>query len=466
MSVLEPELRGLRILVVDDEENIRFAIAVCLEADGHTVVTASDMEQAFEETRSKAFDLIFLDVRLGTLNGLDFLPQLRSENPWARVIVITAYASIETALQAMKLGATDYLAKPFEQAELQLVTQQVAERRRLERNIESLQKTLGTMDPEADFSTASPLLSASLELARRVADSNVAVLISGEPGTGTEQLARAIHAWSRRSQNPFVSVGFQNLSDHEAEAELFGVASGEAGPVGAVASSHGGTLLLNEISHVPLRLQPRILSLLRDQEFESQDGLTRRPSDVRVIATTHTDLSAAVIREEFRADLQMALSVIQIDLPPLRNRPEDIPILADRFLAHFRRQHHRPCIGFTRDALYVLQSHAWPGNTSELRNVIERAVLECDVEMIGLEHLPPNLLSSARKAAPDAEAFAGSYAVGDLVALQVIEEAHIDKVLKSVRTLRQAAAILGINYTTLWRKLRRQPGAEDDKPEA
>jgi len=470
MSEPKLEPRPLRILVIDDEEHIRFAIAMCLEADGHQVSSAGTIEAAFQETVRQAFDLIFLDVRLGTSNGLDYLPRLLSENPWARVVVITAYASIETAIQAMKLGATDYLPKPFEQSELQLVTNKVAQRRQLERNIAALQKTLGTMDPEVDFPTASPLLSESLEIARRIADSNVAVLIRGEVGTGKGRLARAIHAWSRRSQNPFTSVSMQGLTDVEAEVELFGAGADESGPVGAVAFCHGGTLLVEEVSQVPLRLQTRVLSLLRDQQFESQNEVLSRPSDVRIIATTTFDLQPVADRGLFRADLLMALRVIQIDLPALRDRREDIPMLAERYVAHFGREHHRPVTGFTRDAEYVLQSHSWPGNTRELRNVVERAVLECTTETIGLECLPPNLISGANRASPTGETLKGGYAIGDLVALNVIEEAHVRKVIDSVRTLRQAASILGINASTLYRKLRMQPPVRDDdhddKPEA
>src|SRR5271170_723313 len=193
MSSSQPEFRALRILVVDDEEHIRFALTMCLETDGHRVVSVGTVEAALNETARQAFDLIFLDVRLGTQNGLDFIKALLEENPWARIVVITAYASIETAVEAMKLGASDYLSKPFEPAQLRLLTQKVAERRTLERKIDSLQKALGGLDPEADFPTQSPVWRDSIELARRVATTTAPLLIRGESGTGKGRLARAIH---------------------------------------------------------------------------------------------------------------------------------------------------------------------------------------------------------------------------------------------------------------------------------
>src|SRR5580658_2648347 len=205
MAEPKPDLRALRILIIDDEENIRFAMSMCLENDGHKVVAAGTIEDALERTARQAFDLIFLDVRLGTQNGLDYIKSLLAENPWARIVVITAYASIETAVEAMKRGATDYLSKPFEAAQLTLLTQKVAERRLLERKVGALQKTLGSMDPEADFPTSSPIWRESIEFARRVATANSPILIRGEAGTGRGRLARAIHEWSPRADGPYAT---------------------------------------------------------------------------------------------------------------------------------------------------------------------------------------------------------------------------------------------------------------------
>ena len=455
-------MRALRILVVDDEENIRFALTVCLEADGHKVVAVGTIEGALEETAREAFDLIFLDVRLGTQNGLDYIKTLLEENPWARIVVITAYASIETAVEAMKLGASDYLSKPFEPTQLRLLTQNVAERRLLERKVDALSKTLGSMDAEADFPTSSPIWRESIEFARRIATANAPVLIRGESGTGRGRLARAIHEWSWRSQGPFASVSLDGQSIDALEVELFGSGPEIGGKVGAVAFCQGGTLLLDEISNMPMRLQPRLVTLLREKEFERPDQFARRPADVRIIATTSADLQRKVETGAFREDLLMALSVTQIDIPALRERPEDISLLADRYLAYLAREHHRQITGFSRDATFVLRTHSWPGNIRELRNVVERAVLICDSDTIGLEHLPVDLMNAAAK---NKQTAPGGYQVGDLVPLELIEQAHIMQVLVAAKTLRRAAAILGVNHSALCRRMKRiqSEAGNDDK---
>ncbi|MDB5328850.1 MAG: Two-component response regulator AlgB [Phycisphaerales bacterium] len=446
------ETTSLRILVIDDEANIRFALAMCLESAGHKVVAQGTIEGALSETSRQAFDLIFLDVRLGNDNGLDYIPALLQDNPWVRIVVITAYASIQTAVEAMKLGASDYLPKPFEHAQLLLLTRKVAERRQLERKMDALQRTLGSMDPEWDFPTSSPVWQDALEVARRVAASNVAVLVRGEPGTGRGRLARAIHAWSGRPNGPFTSVSLRGRSSDEVEMEIFGDRAERGGTVGgAVAMCHGGTLLLEEVGTLPLNLQPALVALLRDKEFERPDALDRRPIDVRVIATSDSDLEPLVVSGKFRTDLHSALNVIRIDVPPLRERAEDVPMLAGRYLAHFAREHHRHIVAFTRDALFLLKAHDWPGNIRELRNVVERAVLVCDSDQIGLKHLPAELISG--KVTGSGEAVAG-HAIGDLVPLKVIEEAHIRQVLVAARTTRRAAAILEIDPSTLFRKLK------------
>jgi NtrC-family two-component system response regulator AlgB len=452
MTEAKPDPRAMRILVIDDEENIRFAIATCLEVDGHKVATAGSIDEALGEAAREAFDLIFLDVRLGTQNGLDYIKPLLDENPWVRIIVITAYASIETAVEAMKRGASDYLSKPFEPAQLTLLTQKVAERRLLERKMEALQKTLGSMDPESDFPTSSPIWREAIEFAQRVATANSPVLIRGEAGTGRGRLARAVHEWSNRAQGPFASVTFDGQSVDSLEVELFGAGPDVGGKVGAVPFCHGGTLLLDEICNIPMRLQHKLLALIRDKEFERQDQFSRKPADVRIIATTGADLHRAAELGKFRPDLLLALTVAQVDIPPLRERLEDILMLAERYLAFLSREHHKPITGFSRDATFVLKTHRWPGNSRELRNVVERSVLACDADLIGLEHLPADLISATARSRESAVA---AYQVGDLVPLEMIEEAHIQQVLASAKTLRRAAAILGVNASALCRRLKR-----------
>jgi NtrC-family two-component system response regulator AlgB len=439
---------SLQILVIDDEENIRLTLCLCLEAEGHHVATAGNVQAALVEVSRRAFDLIFLDLRLGLENGLDLIPRLLAENPWAKIIVITAYASVEAAVEAMKRGATDYLAKPLTPAQVRSVTGEVAERRRLEGRLHALQDAIGN-DPEAGFPCASASMRYVLEIARRVATSNSPLVIHAEPGVGKGRLARAIHAWSGRSPGAYAPVSCTAIGGAEAlEAELFGISTCDAPDApafrrGRVAFCEGGTLVLHDIASVPRSLQPKLLRFLHDHEYERVDDLTCRRADVRVIATTSVDLHQAVQSGSFRADLLLAVDVVTIEIPPLRERPDDIALLADRFLAHFARESGSPATAFSDDALDALLKHSYPGNTRELRNLVERAVLLCDGTHVGLEHLPANLLN------------AEAYRVGDLVSLEKISDLHIRRVLASTRSYEAAANVLGINSITLWRRRKR-----------
>jgi NtrC-family two-component system response regulator AlgB len=444
----------LRVMVVDDEQTIRMTLSFYLEADGHAVTSASSAPEALARVAREAFDLIFLDLRLGLDSGLDLIAALLRESPRAKVVVITAHASVETAVEAMKRGAADYLPKPFTPAEVQLVTRKVAERRRLEWQVEALQRALGQMDPEADFPTASAAMQRQLNLARQVASSNATVLICGEPGTGKGRLARAIHAWSGRSAAPLGVMTCEAADPDALEAELFGTSpgAGELGPdrPGRIAFAESGTLLLEEVAQTPPSLQPRLLRLVSQKEYERMGDFRTRRANVRFVATSSMDLQEAAKRRRLRPELLLALEVVRIDLPPLRERPEDVKLLAGRYLAHFARENRRSIAGITAEAMHALRKHAWPGNTRELRNVMERAVLLCDADMVGPQHLPPNLLSERQ-----------AHSIGDLVPLEKIEGMHIRSVLSSAGTIKGAAAILGINPSTLARWLKRTEAEGD-----
>jgi NtrC-family two-component system response regulator AlgB len=434
----------LRILVIDDEANIRMTLSMCLEVDGHKVVAHGNIHDAMEEVARQVFDLVFLDLRLGMDNGMDFLPRLTAESPWAKVVVITAFASIETAVEAMRRGAIDYLPKPFEPAQVQLVTKKVAERRQLELKVEALKNALGSLDAEADFPTDTPAMRQAVDLARQVARARAAILISGEQGVGKGRLARAIHTWSARADGPFAVVNCQQPVD-ALEAELFGISPehSQAAGGGRVAFCEGGTLVLDEIGAMPVRLQNKVLRLVGAQEYERVDEARPRAADVRVVATSSTDLAKGVEAGTFRQDLLLALNVVEIQIPALRNRPDDIELLAERYLAFFSRDRQKPAV-LSTDAMHIILKHSWPGNSRELRNVMERAVMLCEGGTIGVAHLPPNLLNSAP-----------SFTIGDLVPLDSIEKMHILKVVASTRSLRRAAAVLEIDSGTLCRRMKR-----------
>ncbi|OGP73748.1 MAG: sigma-54-dependent Fis family transcriptional regulator [Deltaproteobacteria bacterium RBG_13_58_19] len=437
---------GLAILIVDDEPNIRKTLSLALEADGHRVVAVSNFKDALAEASRRFFDLALVDLRLGTASGLELIPALRAACPWMKVVVITAYASIDTAVEAMRQGAFDYLPKPFTPDQLILLIRRIAEVRTLEQKVAALQEALNAAAPDADLTSQSPAMQQTLALAQRVADSDATLLIRGESGTGKTVLARAIHSWSRRSAKNFGVVSCPSLSVELLESELFGHVKGAftgalRDHLGRIAACEGGTLFLDEIGDLPLALQAKLLRVLQEKEYERVGEVETRKADVRIIAATSVDLAAAVKAGRFREDLFYRLNVVEIIVPPLRQRQEDILPLAERLLAWFARQNHRGLLGFTEAARRALEHFHWPGNVRELRNVLERAVLLSTGETIGVESLPLHLTPAP--AEPK---------VGDLVALETIEEMHIRQVLAATKSLEEAARVLGMDPVTLWRR--------------
>ena len=437
---------ALNILVVDDELNTRKTLTICLETEGHPVVAVSNSQDALREASRRSFDLALVDLRLGTTDGLDLIPALLAQTPWLKIIVITAYASIDTAVEAMRRGATDYIPKPFTPAQVKLAVDKVFEMRTLEQRVVSLQEDLGRLNPEIDFSTICPTMQRVINLSRQVASTDATLLLRGESGTGKTVVARAIHQWSHRAKKPIQIVSCPTFSPDLLESELFGHVKGAfTGAVrdhpGRIASCEGGTLLLDEVGDLPANLQPKLLRFLQDKEYERVGDSTTRKADVRIIAATNRDLDSAVREGRFREDLFYRLNVIQIEIPPLRERLEDIAVLAERLLTFFGRSRHHRFLGFTPEALQALRQYPWPGNIRELRNVVERAAILCQIDHVGIECLPENLLpmdSGAR--------------LGDRVSLEKIEEEHIRRVLATTKSIQEAADILGIDQATLWRR--------------
>jgi NtrC-family two-component system response regulator AlgB len=440
----------LRILLIDDERNIRKTMRACLEADGHRVWEAEGEQAALVALGRESMDLAFLDLRLGQSSGLDLLPLLLAERPGLTVVIITAYASVDTAIEAIRRGARDYLPKPFTPAQLRLVVGRLQERLAAERHVIELQAQLDELAPPAELETHSHRMRAVLDLIHRAADSDVTVLLRGESGVGKGMFARALHAGSARRQHPFIVVNCPTLSAELLASELFGHTRGAfTGAVrdqeGRVEAAAGGTLFLDEIGELPPPLQAKILRFLQDKEYERVGETRPRRADVRVLAATNRDLEADVKAGRFREDLWFRLNVVEITIPPLRERPEDILPLAQHLLTFLARSARRPTPDLSEGAKAALLAYPWPGNVRELRNALERALILWPANVLEREALPDRIAGSV----------AHGPEIGGDVTLDELEREHILRVLARSRTQEEAATVLGIDTSTLWRKRKR-----------
>lgn len=440
----------MNVLLIDDDDSLRRTTRIALESMDHKVTEAASGERALETLGRRPFQIALLDLRLGEQSGLEVLPQLLALSPGLQIVVITAYATIETAVEAMRRGAADYLPKPFTPGQLRLVLERIAKVRRLESTVDELADRVRAAVPEADLVTAEPAMRAALDVAFKAAVSDAAVLVRGENGTGKGVLARAIHARSMRADAPFVTVACPSLSAELLESELFGHVQGAftgavRDTIGKVAAAEGGTLFLDEIGDLPLALQPKLLRLLQEKQYERVGETRTRACDVRVLAATNRKLEADIVAGRFREDLFYRLNVIEITLPPLRERRGDILPLAERLTEFFARQSGKTIEGFSEEARSALLRHSWPGNIRELRNAIERAVILAGAPELGVADLPPSL-GRPPEAGID---------VGARVTLEQLEEEHVRRILSATATIEEAAAVLGIDPSTLWRKRKR-----------
>jgi two-component system NtrC family response regulator len=445
------------ILVVDDEKNYRMVLGRLLEEAGYRVSVADNPYAALELLARENLALVVSDLRMPRMDGLAFLRQVREEFGDIPFIVMTAYASVETALEAMKLGAADYLLKPFQNEALLLSVDKALAYARLHRENQLLRRQVAEAG-NRQLLGESPAIRQLLDDIARVAAAPTSVLICGETGTGKELVARLLHTGSRRAQGPLVTLNCAAFAEPLLESELFGHERGAfTGAVerkrGLLEVAEGGSLLLDEIGEFPLALQPKLLRVLQERRFRRVGGTVEIECDVRVLAATHRDLATMVAAGSFRADLLYRLNVVVLDTPPLRTRREDIPLLAQTFLQSYARELGRPTETIATDAMALLQEYDWPGNVRELQNVIERGVLFCDSRELGVNQLPGHL--SRQPGQPEAEqAPLLDRTLPEL--LDDYERRLIRAALVQARGVQaQAAQLLGISRSNLQYKLNR-----------
>jgi DNA-binding NtrC family response regulator len=438
-----------RILVVDDEEIVRESLSGWLEKDGYDVACAPDGRFAVDRMKGERWNVVLVDLKMPGMDGLQVLEEARRLQPEAAVILMTAYATVDTAVAAMKLGAFDYLVKPFDPEELSILMQKVVAQQSLVRENAVLRKALKKEHRFRDLVSKSPSMQKVFELAQVAARSNSTILVLGESGTGKEVLARTIHAESPRAEGPFVAVSCAALTETLLESELFGHERGSftgatARRKGKFELARGGTLFLDEVGDISSKLQLDLLRVLEERKLHRVGGEEPIDVDVRVVAATNRDLRKAVGDGSFREDLFYRLNVIPVTLPPLRERKEDIPLLVEHFLDRLEAELKRR-VRVSPEAMGALLAHTWPGNVRELRNVLERGAVVAQGEVVKLADL--GLAPPPGKAAPHP---------GGPASLEDVERRHIAEVLAHAGgNVSQAARLLGIDRVTLYHKMKK-----------
>ena len=447
------------ILIIDDEPSIRRTTSIAIEAEGHYTETADSARIAEMKLKEEDYDLVFLDLRLGDDDGMEILRGVVKYKPEMPVVIFTAHASIETAVEATREGAFDYLEKPFTPDQLRAILLKAEKAKKtqkkittLETQVEELKTEATTSAPPASFTSEEPAMQGTLDTLFRAAATPASILILGESGTGKSVISKAVHQQSHLASNPFVTVSCPSLSKELLESELFGHVKGSfTGAVkdkwGKVHAADGGTLFLDEIGELPLEIQPKLLRLLQEKEYERLGETKTRETNVRIIAATNRDLREMVTEGTFREDLYYRLNVIAVELPPLRARQQDLTHFATDYLSFFGKQIGRPQLKFSQAALATIMSYSWPGNLRELRNSIERAAILAQGEEIEPIDLPSGgELGAANEVSSDVPQPGGDYSLADL------EAEHIRRVVSRAESLQKAAEILGIDNATLYRK--------------
>ncbi|MBP8256908.1 MAG: sigma-54-dependent Fis family transcriptional regulator [Opitutaceae bacterium] len=440
----------MRVLIIDDEATIRRTTVLAVKSMGHDPFESPSGARGLKLLEEEPCDVCFLDLKLANEDGLDVLGRLQKIHPGVAVVMFTAYATIATAVEAMRRGAFDFIPKPFTPDQIRQVLDRIGRTRRLEKRVQQLESQLASESPENEFTSKEPVVQRMLEIAFKAAETPATILILGPSGTGKSVLARELHQRGAQREMPFVTVNCPSLSRELLESELFGHVRGAfTGAVnetfGKVAAADGGTLFLDEIGEMPLEIQPKLLRLLQEREYERLGEAKPRRANVRVIAATNRTLADEVKAGRFREDLFYRLNVIALGLPGLKDRPADLQAFADRYLAFFAARMGRPPMTFSPEVLTAFSRYAWPGNLRELRNVVERAVILAKSERIQVDELPDEFRGEP----------VSMVGVGARATLDELETEHIRRILSVSRNLDEAARTLGIDPATLYRKRQR-----------
>jgi len=443
---------GYKILVVDDDVEMCGLLSDVLKAEGFSVFTTGESLEASKILKREEFDVIITDLKMKGLKGLDLLEEAKKVAPLTPVIIITAFGTIESAIQAMKMGAYDYVTKPFQIDELVLTVKKALENRFLKKEVVRLKKEVESRYHFHHLIGKSPLMQKIYDLIERIRESSSNVLITGESGTGKELVAKAIHYSGLRKEGPFVAVNCAAIPETLLESELFGYKKGaftdaKTDKRGLAFEAHRGTLFLDEITEMPLVLQAKMLRIIEEREVRPLGDTNSHSIDVRTISASNQDIRSLIREGRFREDLYYRLKVIDIELPPLRERREDIPLLVQHFIGKFSDETKKKISGVSEDALKLLVNYPWPGNVRELENVIQRAITLTRYETILPDDLPSSMLQEIRENVLDM-GFREKYSIDQL------EKEYIRKILIEVGGNKsKAAEILGLDRKTLYRKL-------------
>jgi DNA-binding NtrC family response regulator len=453
------------ILIVEDEAKMRRLLELNLGEDGFTILSAEDAETGLKYLRDESIDLVVTDLKLPGMGGLEFLQSVKQNNPAMPVVVMTAYGSVETAVEAMKRGASDYVLKPFSLAEMRMVVRKELDVEQLRQENRSLREALGKRYQHPNVVAQSAKMQEVLATVERVAPTNSTILLGGESGVGKDLVARAIHEKSRRASGPFVKINSTAIPENLIESELFGYEKGAF--TGATTSKPGkfeladkGTIFLDEIGDIPLATQVKLLRVLQEREFERLGGTRLIKIDVRLIAATNRDLRAALEQGTFREDLYYRLNVVPIDIAPLRERKEDIPELTNLFIKRFSLDSGKPITGITPSAMQVLVDYYWPGNVRELQNIIERACALAKGPQLEISDIHLDTLRT--KASAPADNF-----LPPGMTLEQWEDEMIREALRRANNNKsQAARLLGLSRNALRYRLSKIGIADDNEKDA